>query len=339
MEPICTIPHHHTNTPTHQQYNHDGTLTMEASNSTEQQQQSATDGFTGEQQPPPQNLDNNPSPAKRARAEHDGELHNNNNNNNTSSGSNNDEDYFGNMDDEQLLQHMSEVDPGHSLQANLFTVYCSNECCRLLSRRGSNLWMLSPKLLRQHFDQHHDCSTKKPNANKIHKQLMLQQILLHDRLKSGTPSQATNMVDEIFPADCEKLPGSFVFCNKCGFFAKRHTNFDKHFGQQNKYNCRKAFHKRSGGTILVGANGIKCPLDIVVSVRNQTFELPYEHAKRQLPQTPPPIRRLHNVASIAAPTLNSNSIGKCALSIVHNTLIASPLTSSFLYLSFTPSNL
>lgn len=301
---------------------------MEASNSTEQQQQSATDGFTGEQQPPPQNLDNNPSPAKRARAEHDGELQNNNNNNTSSGGSNNEEDYFGDVDDEQLLQHMSEVDPGHGLQVNLFTVYCSNECCsqqQLLKRRGSNLWMSSTELIRKHFDQQH-CSTKKPNANKIHKQLMLQQILLHDRLKSGTPSQATDMVDEIFPADCEKLSGSYVFCNNCGFFAKNHKDFEKHFGIQNKYNCRKAEHKRTGGTILVGAHGIMCPSDIVASVRNQTFELPYKHAKRQLPQTPPPIRRLHNVASIAAPTLNSNSIGKCTLSILHNKLLVSLLT-------------
>src|SRR6056300_404431 len=280
FQPICTIQHQNT---TQQQHNHDGTLTMEDSNSTEQQQQSATGGLIGEQHQAPQNLDNNPSPTKRARAEHDEESqnnNNNNNNNNTSSGSNNDEDYFGGVDDEQLLQHMSEVDPGHSLQANLFTVYCSNDCCRqqLLKRRGSNLWMLSPELIRQHLDQQH-CFTKKPNASNIHKQLMLQQILLHDQLKSGTPSEASNMVDDIFPADCDKLLGSFVFCNNCGFFAKHHKDFDKHFGKQNKYKCRKAFHKKTGGTILVGAYGIKCPLDIVQSVRKQTFELPYEHAK------------------------------------------------------------
>jgi len=335
FQPICTIQHQNT---TQLQHNHDGTLTMEDSNSTEQQQQSATGGLIGEQHQAPKNLDSNPSPAKRARAEHDEESQNNNNNNNTSSGSNNNEDYFGSVDDEQLLQHMSEVDPGHSLRANLFTVYCSNDCCRqqLLKRRGSNLWMPSPKLIRQHFDQQHSF-TKKPNASKIHKQLMLQQILLHDQLKSGTPSQATNMVDEIFPADCEKLLGSYIFCNNCGFFAKHHKDFDKHFGKQNEYNCRKAYHKKTGGTILVGAYGIKCPLDIVQSVRKQTFELPYEHAKRPLPQTPPPIRRQLNVASMAPPTLNSsNSIGKCALSIVHDKHLTSPLTSSFPVSKFHP---
>ncbi len=184
----------------------------------------------------------------------------------------------------------SQVDPGHSLQVNLFTVYCSNDCCRqqLLKRRGSNLWMSSPKLIRQHFDQQH-CFTKKPNVSKTHNKLMLQQILLHAQLKSGTPSQATNMVDEIFPADCEKLLGSFVFCNNCGFFAKHHKDFDKHFGKQNEYNCRKSSHKRTGGTILVGAHGIKCPSDIVESVRNQTFELPYEHGKSEEEESTGPV--------------------------------------------------
>lgn len=227
-----------------------------------------------------QNNDNNPSPTKRARAD-DAQQNNNNNNNNSG---NNDDYYFddGALDEEFLQQ------PEHGLEANLFGVFCTKQCCDkqpLLQARGSNLWITSEKLIRGHWDKRKCYSGKMPNVAGTHRQLMAQQILLHNRLKHSTPSVAAQMVQEIFPQNCDMLPGDLHFCINCGAFTKRRDDLKKHYGKQNLFKCSAALHIRKG-TVCRGCHGFECPSAIVELIQRGEFKLPYEHVETNINQPP-----------------------------------------------------
>jgi len=136
-------------------------------------------------QPPEDEM--NSSPSKRQRV--DGADTNNGNdvaeeNSQGDSGDDNGDDIYA-IGDEELVQHSS-----HCLSVNPFGVFCTSEkCTPLLKRRGSDLWIPSAKVLRQHWAKQTCYDGGTPNAEETQRNLKAIQIRQHSQLKRGTAAQ------------------------------------------------------------------------------------------------------------------------------------------------------
>ena len=233
-------------------------------------------------QPPEDEI--NSSPSKRQRVDGDGADTNNGNDvaEENSQGGGGDDNGDGGDDngddisigDEELAQHSS-----HYLSVNPFGVFCTSEkCTPLLKRRGSDLWIPSAKLLRQHWAKHICYDGGTPNAKETHRNLKAIQIRQHSQLKRGTAAAAAAIVQNVFPRNCNVLGGQFYYCVNCGAFDKKIANMKRHFGvRTDVMGCSVAIHMKRG-TVCEGLHGLRCPEEVVQLIQNQKFTLPYPHA-------------------------------------------------------------
>ena len=239
--------------------------------------------------PPPMPAINNssPSPSKRQRVDSANANNNNNNNDNSTTTTNINNNNQGTDGDDQGSRgdQGTSVDYSnyHSVEVNLFGAYCST-CVNkpLFTTRGSNLWVPTHYLLRQHWKANLCFVFDTPNALKTERDLETQQIQLHNQLQQSTQQQVDTLIAAEFPALSQCLSGKFFYCINCGFFQKRRKDMNCHFGElkrrTNQMNCNASQHLREGGDILLGVHGMKCPRAIVELVRQKKFRLPYPHA-------------------------------------------------------------
>lgn len=225
-------------------------------------------------QPPEDEI--NSSPSKRQRV--DGADTNNGNDvaeeNSQGDGGDDSGDDIDAIGDEELVQHSS-----HCLSVNLFGVFCTSEkCTPLLKRRGSDLWIPSAKVLRQHWAKQICYDGGIPNAKETHRSLKAIQIRQHSQLKRGTAAAAAAMVQSVFPRNCNVLGEQFYYCVNCGAFDKKIANMRRHFGvRTDMMGCSVAIHMKRG-TVCEGLHGMRCPAEVVQLIQNQKFILPYPHA-------------------------------------------------------------
>jgi len=133
--------------------------------------------------------------------------------------------------------------------------------------------------MRAHWEKQKCYAGKAPNAEGTRKSLKAEQIRLHSQLKRSTALAAQQMVQQIFPLNCEVVSGDFHYCINCGAFSKRLNNIKRHFGTRNKeLPCNSSLHlSRSKGKVSKGLHGFQCPSAIVEQIQSRQFTLPYEH--------------------------------------------------------------
>lgn len=232
------------------------------------------------------------SPSKRQRTNGAGE-----NNAAAAAATNNNEEgeeYGFDIDDAAFAESLDTISH-HYLQVNLFGVICTAEKCAqhpLLQHRGSNLWLPSPHLIRKHWKVNQCYEGKVPNAEGTLKSLKAKQILLHSNLKRSTPVAAAQMIQAIFPPNCQVLSNNYFYCSNCGAFTKRQSNFMTHFGGKSntELKCSAALHLKRG-TVAKGLYGLQCPSAIVEQIQSRQFTLPYEHPVSTVNQ---PLTTAHN---------------------------------------------
>ena len=89
----------------------------------------------------------------------------------------------------------------HYLKATLVGVYCAS-CTHqpLLKKRGSNLFLAhSTDILRHHWKNNKCYTGCMPNAERVKRELMSQQVLLHSHLKNNNTSVRQREVEKLFP--------------------------------------------------------------------------------------------------------------------------------------------
>ncbi len=198
---------------------------------------------------------------------------------------------FDDVDVSEYIRTYSGQMRQHSLETNIFGVYCTAEKCahnRLLQTKGSNLWIPSHNLIREHWKKN-ECGGDTPNALGAEKSLKAKQIALHNQLMRSTPQQVDSLIAAEFPPNCTILGGTFHYCLNCGVFGNRKSNVERHFKNKlaKSTKCNASQHLKAGGQILVGIHGIKCPQAVVELVRKKQFKLPYHHAAANEPNPNP----------------------------------------------------
>ena len=142
----------------------------------------------------------------------------------------------------------------HYLKATLVGVYCAS-CTHqpLLKKKGSNLFLrYSTDILRHHWKNNNCYTGCMPNAERVKRELMSQQVLLHSHLKNNNADVRQGEVEKLFP---KNSPWNvYYFCSRCGHFAKKRNNMMKHYGSSNKQ-CNQAIHFQRGPK--VGAKNLR----------------------------------------------------------------------------------
>ena len=219
------------------------------------------------------------SPSKRQRVASAGANNNNNDSSTTTTNHNNNNNQGNEESNEGTNFNYSGVHL-HNVKVNLFGSFCAS--CPdqpLFTTRGPNLWIPTRGLLGQHWKAKKCFPLDTPNARKAERDLKAQQIQLHNQLQQSSQQQVDTLIAAEFPAGSHLLSGKFFYCINCGFFQKKRSDMNAHFGgRTNQMNCNLSQHLREGGEILVGVHGMKCPRAIVELVRQKQFNLPYQHA-------------------------------------------------------------
>lgn len=184
-----------------------------------------------------------------------------------------------------------DMEHSHSLEVNLFGVYCNSSTCannRVLHRRGPFLWIPSRRLMGSHWKAHKCYPFQMPNARKTVKELTAKQIQLHNQLQQSTQQAVNTIIAAEFPSNCKVLDGKYFYCINCGYFTNKKDNIKAHFGGgKGQMKCNVSQHQRERGLVLEGIHGIKCPQAVVELVRQKQFKLPYPHAAVNQPAPTP----------------------------------------------------
>jgi hypothetical protein len=232
-----------------------------------------------------------PSPSKRQRVNSvGGENNNSGENDNNDMGFGDDEQY--NFDSQGCdWEPSKDMEHSHSLEVNLFGVYCNSSTCannRVLHRRGPFLWIPSRRIMGSHWKAHKCYPFRMPNARKTVKELTAKQIQLHNQLQQSTQQAVNTIIAAEFPSNCKVLDGKYFYCINCGHFTNRKNNMKAHFGgEKGQMKCNVSHHQREGGLVLEGIHGIQCPRAVVELVRQKQFKLPYPHAAVNQPAPTP----------------------------------------------------
>ena len=212
-----------------------------------------------------------PSPQKRARVS----TNNDTTVDDTSYAFENDEDW--------------ERQPYHYLRVTLIGIYCASpSCCSnpLLNKKGSNLWISSSRTIREHWKNNCCHVGEMPNGEATRRDLLSQQVLLHNQLKNSGIPTAVQEVGKLFPPTSPSK--NMHFCSRCGFSTKKRDHIQRHYGGSNKQ-CNAQIHKMHG-PVLKGLYGFQCPSHILEQIKSGQFTLPYNHGETigsTLPSTPP----------------------------------------------------
>lgn len=231
-----------------------------------------------------------PSPSKRQRVNSVGGENNNSGENDNNDMGFGDDEY--NFDSQGCdWEPSKDMEHSHSLEVNLFGVYCNSSTCannRVLHRRGPFLWIPSRRIMGSHWKAHKCYPFRMPNAQKTVKELTAKQIQLHNQLQQSTLQAVNTIIAAEFPSNCKVLDGKYLYCINCGHFTNRKNNMKAHFGgKKGQMKCNVSQHQREGGLVLEGIHGIKCPRAVVELVRQKQFKLPYPHAAVNQPAPTP----------------------------------------------------
>lgn len=151
-----------------------------------------------------------------------------------------------------------------------------------------------------------DTSRHQTSCNRIRIELIQSRAAIHEKACSDQ-SFARRQINLLFPSG-ETSTHNAYHCKNCGYSNKNRRDFLKHFGKKrNALSCNQLQHASDKVKVLVGGNGMKCPMPIIDNILSGESPLAFSSGPSSSPSNKR--RRLDMSESSTAPLVTPMQSG------------------------------
>ena len=192
--------------------------------------------------------------------------------------------------------------PPHYIKQTLVGPICTHPNCNTKVNKTKN-FTISDDTLREHFKAN-KCINGKVNASKLERDLNIQIINMHNRIKSN-PTKGEEMVALCFPNNSSRMFRS-AYCGRCGYNDASSARVKQHINS--KKNKCLLIHFKHSDIILQNEYGFRMPQAILKLIAEGKFVLPISTmVSPPMPASPPLLQRESNNNEQSATSVPNNN--------------------------------